>query len=123
MKNILTTLALVFSIGFAHAQTASFDSKTSKTVIDNENVSFNFTLEEVNGNQKEIAEKMKAHKGINNVTINGNIVKVDLPKANSKGTMNSMLLSVGIKTVKVDGKTMPTNELMSYLREQKAQKK
>lgn len=123
MKNIIVTLTALLSFGFAHAQVANFNSKTTKSVIDEETISFTFTLEEVKSNQKEIAEKMKAHKGINNVIINGNDVKVDLPKANSKGTMNSMLLSAGIKTVKVDGNAMPTSELMSYLREQKAQKK
>ncbi len=122
MKKILTVITLVFSIGLAQAQIANFDSKTTKTVIDKENVSFTFTLEEVNGNQKEIGSKLKAYKGINNVTINGNDVKVDLPKTNNKEIMQSALLSAGIKTVKVDGKSMPTIELMSYIRDQKSKK-
>ena len=122
MKNIIITLTALLSLGFAQAQVASFDSKATKTVIDNENVSYTFTLEEVNGNQKEIAAKMKAYKGITNVTLNGNTVKVDLPKSNNKETMQAMLLSAGIKTVKVDGKSMPTIELMRYVRDLKAQK-
>lgn len=120
MKNLFLTIIALFSFSLAQAQVANFDTKTTKTKLDDASVQYTFTVEGLNGNQKAIGEKFKAHKGVTDVKLVGNTYTVTMNKANNKETLQAMLLSAGINSTNVDGKTVPTGELLQYIKEQKA---
>lgn len=120
MKNLFLTIIALLSISFMQAQVANFNSKTTKTKIDDTSVQYTFTIEGLNGNQKAIGEKFKAHKGVTDVKLVGNTYTVTMNKANNKETLQAMLLAAGINSTNVDGKNVPTGELLQYIKEQKA---
>jgi hypothetical protein len=120
MKTLLLTVVALFTLSLAQAQVANFDTKTTKTKLDDASVQYTFTVDGLNGNQKEIGEKFRAHKGITDVKLVGSTYTVTLPKTNNKETLQAMLLAAGINSTKVDGKSVPTGELLQYIKDQKS---
>lgn len=125
----VASFCMLFISQTANAQKMRFDS-TSKKKIDERTVSYSCVLEEIVSlaQANAIAAKMKTVKGIftveasNYASGKANIV-VTLAKVDNLSFLQSSLLTAGIKTIYIDTKAVPTEQMVSVIKEMKQAKK
>ncbi|MCW3072329.1 MAG: hypothetical protein JWO44_2219 [Bacteroidetes bacterium] len=134
MKKLSCSLMIALLMGlsvhtFAQKSTAFLNSETSKQVADEKTVVVTFRLDNITDNATRLRFETALKNGegvqeVHSTEPQGNVsvytMKMDKQRAIER--LEKIFQQAGIETVNVDGTAMPTSELVSYKRSQKAKK-